>query len=100
MPDCRRACSEARGGQLELAQSTQAGSAGRVEVLVIGVSTGGPAGTGASAADFVRDCPVPIVIVQHMPPMFTRHLAERLAAAGHLCVREGRDGQVLRARKI
>ena len=49
---------------------------------------------------FVRDCPVPIVIVQHMPPMFTRHLAERLAAAGHLCVREGRDGQVLRGGEV
>ena len=35
-----------------------------------------------------------------MPPMFTRHLAERLAAAGHLCVREGRDGQVLRGGEV
>ncbi len=84
----------------ELPHPRRAGRAARVEVLVIGVSTGGPAALARLLPTFVRDCPVPIVIVQHMPPMFTRHLAERLAAAGHLCVREGRDGQVLRGGEV
>src|SRR4051794_28092591 len=53
---------------------------GPVRVLAIGASTGGP---NALAEIFKRlpgDFPVPILIVQHMPPMFTRLLAERLSA--------------------
>jgi two-component system chemotaxis response regulator CheB len=84
----------------ELARPRSAGRAARIEVLVIGVSTGGPAALARLLPTFVRDCPVPIVIVQHMPRMFTRHLAERLAAGGHLPVREGCDGQVLRGGEV
>ena len=40
----------------------------KVEVVVIGVSTGGPAALALLLPTFVRECPVPIVIVQHMPP--------------------------------
>ena len=40
--------------------------------------------------------PIPIVIVQHMPPIFTRILAERLTAASHIKVQEGRQGELLR----
>jgi PAS domain S-box-containing protein len=47
--------------------------------------------TGLLPADF----PVPIVIVQHMPPMFTRLLAERLSAEFSLRVQEGHAGSVL-----
>src|SRR5262249_29403690 len=39
--------------------------------------------------------PVPIVIVQHMPPMFTRLLAERLSSEFPLRVQEGSSGSVL-----
>jgi two-component system chemotaxis response regulator CheB len=67
----------------------------KVEIVVIGVSTGGPAALALLLPSFVRECRVPIVIVQHMPPLFTRHLAERLADHGRLPVREGFDGQLL-----
>ena len=50
---------------------------------------------------FAPNCPVPIVIVQHMPPVFTRHLAERLTQLGSFSVVEGdanselKNGQVV-----
>jgi len=46
---------------------------------------------------FPRSFPVPIVIVQHMPPLFTRLLSERLAACSALRVVEGTEGMVLEA---
>jgi two-component system chemotaxis response regulator CheB len=45
--------------------------------------------------DFPPNFPVPIVIVQHMPPVFTRLLAERLAAKSQIGVEEARTGTVL-----
>ena len=44
---------------------------------------------------FPTDFPVPIVIVQHMPPMFTKLLAERLAAKASIRVAEGSLNQTL-----
>jgi two-component system chemotaxis response regulator CheB len=70
-------------------------SPGPVEVVAIGASTGGP---NALAEIFTRlpaDFPVPLVMVQHMPPMFTRLLAERLSAQYALRVQEGCSGGVL-----
>ena len=64
----------------------------RVEVIAVGVSTGGPAALTALLAAFPADLPVPMVIVQHMPPMFTRLLAERLATQTALRFREGVEG--------
>ena len=63
----------------------------RVEIVVIGASTGGPAALSRLLPAFAVDCPVPVVIVQHMPPVFTRHLANRLAASGQLSVCEATD---------
>jgi two-component system, chemotaxis family, protein-glutamate methylesterase/glutaminase len=68
---------------------------GPVGVMAIGASTGGP---NALAEVFTRlpaDFPVPVVIVQHMPPMFTRLLAERLSAQYPIRVQEGCSGGVL-----
>jgi two-component system chemotaxis response regulator CheB len=67
-------------------------SAGRVEVVAIGTSTGGPNALADLFAGLPADFPVPIVLVQHMPPMFTRLLAERLSARSALRVEEGRSG--------
>lgn len=66
-----------------------------VEVLAIGTSTGGPEALAALFAALPRDLPVPIVVVQHMPPTFTRLLAERLSARGNVPVREAQAGDVL-----
>src|SRR5439155_6744771 len=61
----------------------------RVDVVAIGVSTGGPAALMDLIPRFAADFPVPILIVQHMPPMFTNLLAERLAMRARIVVAEG-----------
>ena len=67
----------------------------RVDLLVVGVSTGGPNALTAILPALPREFPVPIVIVQHMPPLFTRFLAERLDGLSELTIREGEEGGLL-----
>lgn len=67
----------------------------RVDVVAIGVSTGGPVALGEILTALPATFPVPILIVQHMPPVFTRLLAERLSSRSALEVREGADGDLL-----
>jgi two-component system chemotaxis response regulator CheB len=64
----------------------------RIEVVVIGVSTGGPNALAQLLPELPVDFPVPVLVVQHMPPLFTKHLAERLAKACPLQVREAVEG--------
>jgi two-component system chemotaxis response regulator CheB len=66
--------------------------AGRPKVLAIGISTGGPTALGAIIPQFPAHFPLPILIVQHMPPLFTRFLAERLQSSAKLRVEEAADG--------
>ena len=68
---------------------------GRVEIVAIGLSTGGPNALSEIVPTFAGDFPVPIVIVQHMPPVFTKYLAERLGARSRVRVEEGSPGQSL-----
>lgn len=63
-----------------------------VAMVAIGVSTGGPNALATLLAEVPPDFPVPILIVQHMPPMFTRLLAERLTTKCALPVREAIGG--------
>ena len=67
----------------------------RIDVLAMGTSTGGPNALGVVVPMLPADLPVPVVIVQHMPPIFTRLLAERLSANSKLRVREGEAGKLL-----
>lgn len=59
--------------------------------VVIGVSTGGPVALSSVIPALPADLNVPVVIVQHMPPVFTKLLAERLNAASPLEVVEAAD---------
>ena len=60
----------------------------RPRVVAIGVSTGGPTALGAILPEFPAGFPLPVLLVQHMPPLFTRLLAERLHATCRLPVEE------------
>jgi two-component system, chemotaxis family, protein-glutamate methylesterase/glutaminase len=70
------------------------------KVLGIGVSTGGPAALAALVPQFAAGFPLPILIVQHMPPMFTRLLAERLQAGSKLKVEEAVQGATVEVGKV
>lgn len=67
---------------------------GRIELVAIGVSTGGPAALGELLPRLPADLPVPVLVVQHMPALFTRMLAERLSSQSKVRVEEARSGQV------
>jgi two-component system, chemotaxis family, protein-glutamate methylesterase/glutaminase len=71
--------------------------AAQPRLLAIGVSTGGPTALAAIVPQFPVDFPVPILIVQHMPPLFTRFLAERLQSGTELRVEEAADGATVAA---
>jgi len=75
-------------------------SPARVDILAVGVSTGGPSALSTLLQRLSKSFPVPVVIVQHMPPMFTRLLAERLAAVSGFLAREGEAGAVLRPGEV
>lgn len=67
----------------------------RVDILAIGTSTGGPNALAELLPAISSDFPVPIVIVQHMPPLFTRMLSERLDKQCAIAVHEAEPGKKL-----
>ena len=69
--------------------------AGR-NLVVVGASTGGTDALRAFLAALPKNCP-PIVVVQHMPEVFTRAFAERLNAEFKMNVREAQNGDKVRA---
>lgn len=69
-------------------------------VLLIGVSTGGPAALDALLPALPASFPLPVLIVQHMPELFTKLLAERLNGRCPLRVTEAVVGEPVRAGAI
>lgn len=66
------------------------------QILAIGSSTGGPNALADVLRALPKDFGLPVVITQHMPPVFTRLLAERLSRVTPIPVVEATDGAVLR----
>jgi two-component system chemotaxis response regulator CheB len=62
------------------------------QIITVGISTGGPFALQQVIPALPRDLPVPVVVVQHMPPHFTQSLANRLDASSALQVAEAEDG--------
>jgi two-component system, chemotaxis family, protein-glutamate methylesterase/glutaminase len=73
----------------------QSSGSQHVSVVTIGVSTGGPQALAKIMPELPADFPVPILIVQHMPPLFTRLLADRLRNASRIRVCEAQPGMVV-----
>jgi two-component system chemotaxis response regulator CheB len=69
-------------------------------VLVIGASTGGPAALDTMLSALPGDFPLPVMVVQHMPEIFTRLFAERLDGHCRLRAREAAEGDPVRAGTI
>lgn len=83
------------GTTTALKTKATAESAGPIELVCIGTSTGGPNALAEIFSGIPASFPVPIVIVQHMPVLFTKMLAERLDKLGPLRFCEGADGQTI-----
>jgi two-component system chemotaxis response regulator CheB len=65
---------------------------GPIAAIGIGCSTGGPNALARLFSRLPADLPVPIFIVQHMPPLFTRMLADSLTASSGVSVHEAVQG--------
>ena len=66
-----------------------------IEVVVIGLSTGGPTALEQLLPKLPKDFPVPVLITQHMPKLFTGALVERLDKCCPLRVEEAYDNAVI-----
>jgi two-component system chemotaxis response regulator CheB len=69
----------------------------RVDIVVLGISTGGPQALRYLIPQFAPDFPVPLVMVLHMPVGYTAMFAEKLAEISRLPVKEAYEGCPVKA---
>ncbi len=72
----------------------------KFKAVLIGISTGGPPALQVILPKFPKNFPIPIVVAQHMPPGFTKPMADRLNKLCPLEVDEAKDGDILKKGKI
>jgi two-component system, chemotaxis family, protein-glutamate methylesterase/glutaminase len=75
-------------------------AAGPVAALLIGASTGGPDALAKVIGALPGNLPVPVLVVQHMPPVFTAMFAERLNRLSSVSVVEATDGMPVTAGRV
>ena len=73
---------------------------GKIEIIAIGISTGGPNALREVFANIDADISQPIVVVQHMPAGFTEEFAKSLNSICPLEVKEAKQGDLLKAGRI
>lgn len=74
--------------------------AGLVDLIVLGISTGGPQALKYLVPQLPADLPVPMVIVMHMPVGYTELYAQRLNELSQIEVAEAREGDLVRAGRV
>jgi len=84
------------GSPVQRSKSAVETSAAAVEVIVIGVSTGGPSALREILPKLPADLAVPILIVQHMPPLFTASLARDLNDVSKINICEATHRQAIK----
>ncbi|MGE5328142.1 MAG: chemotaxis-specific protein-glutamate methyltransferase CheB [Deltaproteobacteria bacterium] len=72
----------------------------KIDLVAIGTSTGGPYALADVIPKLPANFPVPIVLVQHMPPSFTASLANSLSKKSKLPVYEAKNGDLVEAGKV
>jgi two-component system chemotaxis response regulator CheB len=82
---------------LPLRTARPAGATRKIEAICIGTSTGGPNALHTVFAAITQPFDVPLFVVQHMPPLFTAMLADRLGKCGPVPWHEGADGMLVEA---
>ncbi|MEO5668538.1 MAG: chemotaxis-specific protein-glutamate methyltransferase CheB [Bdellovibrionota bacterium] len=90
------ATSKSRRPSSRLAWNKRNDASGREDIILIGSSTGGTVALGEVLPLFNKSCP-PIVVVQHIPAVFSRALAESLNRHCEIEVVEAQDGMVVEA---
>ncbi len=73
---------------------------GVLEIIAIGVSTGGPNALRKVLADIDADLNLPIIVVQHMPPGFTTEFAKSLNRLSPLEVKEAEEGDLIKPGRV
>jgi len=96
--DLKKLTKNNTAGNIALSAPTTANGKG-TEVVLVGISTGGPPALQKILSEIPASFPVPILIVQHMPIGFTASLAERLNRCSPIGVKEAEDGEIARAGK-
>ena len=79
---------------------TQIRQPGKLEIIAIGISTGGPNALREVFAELDPKLPQPIVVVQHMPPGFTYEFANSLNKICPLEVKEAQEGDLVKPGRI
>ena len=72
----------------------------RRKLLIIASSTGGPPALEKALSALPATFPSPVLVVQHMPPLFTATMAQNLNRMCALSVKEAEDGDLLEAGKV
>lgn len=87
-------------GTVPLVKPVQARKPGSIEIIAIGISTGGPNALREVFSKLDPDLPQPIVVVQHMPAGFTEEFANSLNRICPLEVKEAREGDLVKPGRI
>ncbi len=72
----------------------------KIELVAIGISTGGPNALREVFSTIDADLPVPVVIVQHMPAGFTEEFAKSLDRISPLTIEEAKEGDILKPGRV